>query len=227
MSGIIPTGAPAWTRTADHTVYGGDLNKKNWHDQGVTNTRTDLGADQLCRLAADLAAVTLTAPFALITIGSFPGLPYPTVLAVNQQSAAVPAIAPVDNTARLSGIGSGVQVSPYDGALPPTGFPSVSVTRRTTSRAASCAASRPFTRAPRAASDTAWSRARSSGVGPARNCRRSSSTGSQRPAVRVSAAHAVFSAMLGASSAACRGRARRRYGLVRRRFAFKGPLNTR
>jgi hypothetical protein len=104
---IVPTGSPAWVRNADHTVYGGDTNKVNFHSQGVVNARTDLGAEALCRLAEDLSAAVRTAPFCIITVqcndGGSPAAP--TVLAVNQMT--------------------GVRVVTYAGATPPAGFPSV------------------------------------------------------------------------------------------------------
>jgi hypothetical protein len=64
---IIPTGRPAWARTNVHSAYGGDVNKVNYQGIGTVNPRTDLSAENLCRLAADLAAVARTAPFAVVT----------------------------------------------------------------------------------------------------------------------------------------------------------------
>lgn len=63
---VTPTGSPAWTKTADHTFYGGHLQKINYQSQGAVNSRTDLTAENLCRIAADLAAVVRTAPFATV-----------------------------------------------------------------------------------------------------------------------------------------------------------------
>lgn len=61
-----PTGNPAWIRTNDHSAYGGNVNKTNYESVGTVNPRTDLSAENLCRIAADLAAVARTAPFAVI-----------------------------------------------------------------------------------------------------------------------------------------------------------------
>lgn len=64
---VQPTGKPAWTRLNDHTAYGGDVNKRNYQSQDAVNPLTDVTAEQFARLAADLAAVARTAPFATIT----------------------------------------------------------------------------------------------------------------------------------------------------------------
>lgn len=61
---LTPSGSPAWVRTNDHTAYGGDVNKANYQSQGSVNPRTDLTAENICRLAADLAAIARTAPLA-------------------------------------------------------------------------------------------------------------------------------------------------------------------
>lgn len=103
---IVPDGSPAWVRSSDHSTYGGDTNKTNWHSQGVTNGRTDVGAEAFCRLAEDLSAVMRTAPFCTLTIqcddDGAPGAP--TITAVNQMT--------------------GVRIVSYLGSTPPTGFPS-------------------------------------------------------------------------------------------------------
>ena len=64
---IVPTGNPAWARSNGHTAYGGNVNKVNYQSVGTINPRTDLSAENICRMAADLAAVARTAPFAVIT----------------------------------------------------------------------------------------------------------------------------------------------------------------
>lgn len=64
---VIPTGNPAWVRSNAHTAYGGNVNKVNYQSVGTVNPRTDLSAENLCRMAADLAAVARTAPFATMT----------------------------------------------------------------------------------------------------------------------------------------------------------------
>lgn len=104
---IIPAGSPAWSRLADHTVYGGDLNKTNWHSQGVTNARTDVGAEGFCRLAEDLAAVVRTAAFCVLTVRCDDVTPGPpTVIAINQMT--------------------GVTSTSYVGNAPPPGMPTLS-----------------------------------------------------------------------------------------------------
>jgi hypothetical protein len=64
---IVPSGNPAWVRSNDHTAYGGHVNKTNYASVDAVNPRTDLSAQNLTRMAADLAAVARTAPFAVIT----------------------------------------------------------------------------------------------------------------------------------------------------------------
>src|SRR5260221_726946 len=103
---IVPAGSPAWVRTSDHTTYGGDLNKVNWHSQGVTNAQTDVGAESFCRLAEDLAAVARTGAFCELTVQCNDGAggSPPTILVINQMT--------------------GVRVVSYAGKAPPAGFPS-------------------------------------------------------------------------------------------------------
>lgn len=60
---ITPTGSPVWTRQNNHEAYGGNLNKKNYQSRGAVNGKTDLTAENVCRIAADMAAVGKTAPF--------------------------------------------------------------------------------------------------------------------------------------------------------------------
>jgi hypothetical protein len=64
---ITPTGNPAWVRSNGHTAYGGNVNKVNYQSVGTINPRTDLSAENLCRIAADLAAVARVSPFAVVT----------------------------------------------------------------------------------------------------------------------------------------------------------------
>lgn len=64
---VTPTGNPAWVRSNDHTAYGGHVNKANYQSVGTVNPRTDLSAENLARMAADLAAVARTAPWAVLT----------------------------------------------------------------------------------------------------------------------------------------------------------------
>lgn len=75
---IVPTGHPCWVRANSHTTYGGNVNKIDYQSIGPVNPRTDIGAAQFCRLASDVAAIQLTAPFATITYrcnDAVPGLP--------------------------------------------------------------------------------------------------------------------------------------------------------
>lgn len=102
---ITPSGLPAWTRTADHTVYGGHLQKQNYQSQGVINPKTDFGAEALARLAADAEATTRTCPFAVITYLNHDGSPAaPTIEAANLMT--------------------GVRTSSYEGNAAPSGVPS-------------------------------------------------------------------------------------------------------
>lgn len=75
---ITPTGNPAWVRSNGHTAYGGNINKVNYQSVGTVNPRTDLSAENLCRIAADLAAVARTSPFSVMTFtcdDTTPGAP--------------------------------------------------------------------------------------------------------------------------------------------------------
>jgi len=102
---MTPTGSPAWTRTADHTVYGGNTDKQNYLSRGVIDALTDVGAEALCRLAADMEAVVRTCPFATITY------------LCNDSSPAAPTIEVVYQM-------TGVRITSYAGDAAPTGFPS-------------------------------------------------------------------------------------------------------
>lgn len=102
----VPAGLPAWSRTADHTVYGGNLNKINYQSRGVINARTDVGADQFVRMVEDLAAVTRVAPFCRLTYTADDSTP----------------AAPTVSTCALM---TGVATSSYLGSAPPTGFPAL------------------------------------------------------------------------------------------------------
>lgn len=101
---ITPSGSPAWARTADHSHYGGNVNKKNYQSQGVTNPRTDVGAEAITRLAADTAAAVRTAKFLSATF-------------LNNDSSPAP---PTVNSLEMM---TGVLQAPYGGGSPPTGFP--------------------------------------------------------------------------------------------------------
>lgn len=103
---ITPAGRPAWSRAADHTDYGGALNKANYQSQGVVNPRTDVGAEAITRMAADLSAIVRTADFFEADITCHDGSPDdPTINSVLMMT--------------------GVRASSYEGDAPPTGFPGV------------------------------------------------------------------------------------------------------
>lgn len=100
-----PTGSPVWLRVNDFTSYGGNLNKKNFASRGVINPKTDVGAEAFSRMAADLAAVGRTAPFAVLR------------LTCNDTSPAAP-------TFEYVALMTGVRVVSYEGDTAPSGFPS-------------------------------------------------------------------------------------------------------
>lgn len=102
---IIPTGSPAWLRTATHSDYGGNTSKRNFMSRGVVDPLTDVGAEDFVRICADLEAAVRTVPFATLTY-------------LNSDS--VPA-APTVQSALLM---TGVRVVSYVGDAAPAGFPS-------------------------------------------------------------------------------------------------------
>ncbi len=99
-----PLGLPAWSRSADHTYYGGHLQKTNYLNQGTIDPLTDVSAEAICRAAEDLAAIARTAPFCILhyACSDSPAGP-PTISAVNLMT--------------------GVETAGYFGDTPPTGFP--------------------------------------------------------------------------------------------------------
>jgi hypothetical protein len=105
---IVPSGQPAWTRTASHTNYGGHVNKRNYMSRGVIDALTDVGAEALCRLAADLEAIARTAPFATLTYLCADTFP-------------VSGAEPTVETAHMM---TGVRLTSYSSLAPPTGYPS-------------------------------------------------------------------------------------------------------
>lgn len=99
-----PSGNPAWVRSNDFTSYGGHESKKNYNSLPIVNPRTDVGAEHLARIAADLAAVARMADFAILNVTMGSGSDAPTV-----------------NLCRLmTGVYTGTG---YSGTSPPTGFP--------------------------------------------------------------------------------------------------------
>lgn len=100
-----PTGAPAWSRTASHDLYGGNVDKENYQSQGVTNAKTDVGAEAFVRACADLAAVVRTAAFSRLKVtcnDAGPGAP--VIECIHQMT--------------------GVRITSYVGDAAPSGFPS-------------------------------------------------------------------------------------------------------
>lgn len=107
MAVVVPTGSPAWTRTADFSSYGGHASKENYLGRGPIDALTDVGAEEFSRAAADLAAVARTAPFAVITY-------------LNNDTA------PAAPTIEYAYMMTGIRTTSYAGASAPTGFPSAS-----------------------------------------------------------------------------------------------------
>jgi hypothetical protein len=103
---IVPAGSPAWTRAAVHTDYGGHVNKRNFMGIGVVNAMTDLGAEELCRTAADMVALARTAAYGILTF------------TCNDTSPAAPTI----QCAYL--MSAAPRLTSYAGDSAPSGFPS-------------------------------------------------------------------------------------------------------
>jgi hypothetical protein len=103
---ITPTGSPVWVRATDFSHYGGDPNKQNYQSQGAVDPLTDVTAEQLSRLAADVAAIARVTPFCVLTFQADDALGNnPTVEYCNLMT--------------------GVRATSYAGGSPPAGFPSV------------------------------------------------------------------------------------------------------
>lgn len=83
-----PAGLPAWSRTADASVYGGHPDKRDYQAQGVVNPQTDISAAQFIRLAADVAGLSRVAPFCVLTVQCNDSSPAaPTVVRAQQMNA--------------------------------------------------------------------------------------------------------------------------------------------
>ena len=106
MAIIVPTGLPAWTRTAGIEVYGGYPTKTNYQSQGVVNPRTDVGAEGFSRMTGDMAAVARTAAFLVLTY-------------LNDDT--TPAAPTIESVLMMTGVRLS---SSYPGNVAPTGFPS-------------------------------------------------------------------------------------------------------
>lgn len=101
----VPTGSPAWARASTLQSYGGDLNKVDYGNIGVVSPKTDVSADHLRRIIADLSAVSRAAPLCKIVFVC--------------HEAAHPTVAFVSG---MFGVYTGAG---YAGGSPPAGFPSV------------------------------------------------------------------------------------------------------
>jgi hypothetical protein len=92
-------------RTNTHESYGGNTSKQNHLSRGKIDALTDVGAEDLCRIASDLAALARVAPVAVLTYtcnDSTSGAP--TVLYANTMT--------------------GVRSTSYAGDSAPAGYPS-------------------------------------------------------------------------------------------------------
>lgn len=67
MTAVVPSGAPAWARSAGHADYGGHVNKADFQGVSVVNPKTDVSAAQIARMAADMTAVVRTTAFCVLT----------------------------------------------------------------------------------------------------------------------------------------------------------------
>ena len=103
---ITPTGNPAWTRSAGIESYGGNVNKRNHLSQGVVDPETDISAENLSRIAADLTAVARVSAFSAIRF------------TCNDTSPAAPTVANVLQQTAINTAG-------YEGDAAPTGMPSL------------------------------------------------------------------------------------------------------
>jgi hypothetical protein len=105
MALIVPTGVPAWLRTASIADYGGHTSKENYLSRGAIDALTDVGAEDYVRATADLASVVRTNPFAVIYYLNNDGsLAAPTIWSVLMMT--------------------GVRFTSYPGDSAPSGFPS-------------------------------------------------------------------------------------------------------
>lgn len=103
---VTPSGNPAWARSNDYTSYGGHAQLKNYNGLPIVNPQTDVGAEHLARISADIAAVSMMGDFAHVKLTMASGSNAPTVTACTL----------------MTGIYTGTG---YSGTSPPTGFPRV------------------------------------------------------------------------------------------------------
>lgn len=102
---ITPAGSVTWEREASADIYGGHADKEDYQGQGVVNAKTDISAAQFARLCADVAAVSRTAPYSVVT------------LTCNDTSPAAPTV----NSVMQMDVGSTLVA--YAGDSPASGFP--------------------------------------------------------------------------------------------------------
>jgi hypothetical protein len=103
---VTPTGAPAWVRTTSFEDYGGHEDKRDYMNVGAVNARTDVSAAEFSRMVSDVAAVAHTAPMWVLTV------------LCNDGSPAAP-------TVEVALGMTGVRMTSYAGASPPSGFPTL------------------------------------------------------------------------------------------------------
>lgn len=106
---VTPSGLPPWSRTASHEQYGGNVNKRNYGGVGVVDAQTDVGAEDFCRMASDVAAIARTLPILVATIQC------------NDTSPAAPTFEHINMM-------TGVRESSYEGDAAPSGYPTASRT---------------------------------------------------------------------------------------------------
>lgn len=102
---ITPSGSPAWLRTVAIADYGGHVSKENYLSRGAIDALTDIDAEQISRMQADLAAAVRVAPFCVLAFtcdDTTPGPPTVTWCAMM----------------------TGVRTTSYVANAPPSGFPS-------------------------------------------------------------------------------------------------------
>jgi hypothetical protein len=104
-----PAGLPPWSKTAAIEYYGGHVNKQNLLAQDATDPRTDVTAEQLMRLSADLASIVRVSAFCVMLV------------TCNDTSPAAPTV----HYVRMM---NGVDSDGYAGGSPPTGFPTLART---------------------------------------------------------------------------------------------------
>lgn len=101
-----PNGYPAWVRSNSFAEYGGAVDKTNYQSQGKINAQTDVGAEEIMRLSADLAAVQRTADWCTAK------------MVADDTTTQTVTVGPINQM-------TGNQSTTYAGATPPSGFPTV------------------------------------------------------------------------------------------------------